>query len=54
MGKLYVRGGESHTWSNTSGKEKVGLSAGPICEGGLVGGEIRYIMRSSGQETKHW
>ena len=30
-------------WSNTSVKEKVGLSTeGPIRGGGLTGGEIRY------------
>ena len=30
-------GGGAYTWSNTSVKEKVGLSAGE----GLIGGEIR-------------
>ena len=40
-GGAYTRG--SYTWSNTSVKEKVGLPAeGPICGGGLIGGEIRY------------
>ena len=44
---MLMRGG-AYTWSNTSVKEKVGLSVdGPIRGGGgggwLIGGEIRYV-----------
>ena len=39
-GGLMRRG--AYTWSNTSVKEKMGLSAGgPIRGGGLIGGETR-------------
>ena len=41
--------GGAYTWSNTSVKEKMGLSAGSLYAGapirgggGLIGGEIRY------------
>ena len=40
----------AYTWSNTSVKEKVGLSAGEgagYTQGGLIGGEIWYSI-------SHW
>ena len=46
VGGLYE--GRAYKWSNTSVKEKVGLSTeGPISRGrggGLTGGEIRHIF----------
>ena len=39
QGSLYE---EAYTWSNTSVKEKVGLSVGAYTRGGLIGGEIWY------------
>ena len=45
-----IRGG-AYTWSNTSVKEKVGLSAeGPV----LIGGEIRYLKTSKSPHGKHY
>ena len=39
----------AYAWSNTSVKEKVGLSAGPglYGRGGGIGGEIRYTFQLS-------
>ena len=42
--RAYVSGRGSYTWSNSSVKEKVGLSAGGGGGGGLIGGEIRYSL----------
>ena len=33
----------AYTWSNTSVKEKVAISARGLCAGRLIGGEIRYL-----------
>ena len=41
-GGAYLRG--SYTWSETSGKEKEGLSAKE--GGGLIGREIQYAVQS--------
>ena len=44
-GRVYIR--RAYTWSNTSVKEKVGLSVGGCTRGGgggLIGGEIRYSV----------
>ena len=40
-GAYIMGGGEIYTWSNTSAKEKVGLSAGGLYAAGgrLIGGE---------------
>ena len=45
MQKGLYEGGGAYTWSNTSGEEKVGLSAGrPIRGGeGLIGRGIQYL-----------
>ena len=45
-GGLILRG--AYTWSNTSVKEKLNLSADSLKGGrGLIGGEIRYYSRLS-------
>ena len=47
--------GEAYTWSNKSVKEKVGLSAGGLYarDGGLIGGEIRYIKIKFDKDFKN-
>ena len=41
-------------WSNTNVKGKVGLSAGGPIRGGLINGEIRYLLMLRARFTQQW
>ena len=42
----------AYTWSNTSVKERMGLSAGVLYAGAYIGGEIRYSRNRHSRKVR--